>query len=143
MPILLKQTNKKLSQQVWDFLCEKLMSNDKEWYKKIPQQGVLCVCNKDIIAVIYDYKEDIDCPFVSIGQRFSSARPLNFDEWWQFAPWQPMETAPKNGEVFLLKDKNGNVHSCYESEFGFEYDGITTDDEADFLGWLPLPKTGE
>ena len=112
----------------------------EKWYEEMPEQGVFCRGNdSEGVFYIVVTKEIInDAP----KDELEKFRQVSAQEWWQFAPWQPMRTAPRNREIFVVKDKNGNVSQCYESEFGFEYDEITTDDETDFLGWLPLPKTG-
>ena len=113
----------------------------EKWYENVTENGMLTKYDdgNDIFYIVLN-KEII---VQSDEDRLSKLTPASVQEWWKLAPWQTMESAPKSGEIFLVKDKNGNVSSCYESEFGFEYDGITTDDETDFLGWLPLPKNGE
>jgi hypothetical protein len=113
----------------------KIMSDEK-WYDNLPEQGVLCICNNDFIALIDRYEPDArGIPFVGSGQRFSNARPITPDEWWQLAPWQPIETAPYDTWVVVLDD-SGNffMASFYLGKWSNGY-GL----DINAKKWLPLP----
>ena len=50
-------------------------------------------------------------------------------DWWKFAPWQGMETAPMCEDILVTKN-NGKVFSIY----------LVADFERDnYKKWLPLP----
>jgi len=119
------------------------MSNEK-WFDEISPQGVLCKCNDSIIAVIVDYIPSPDgMPFVSVGQRFSKAEPLTAQDWWDFAPWQSIETAPIDTPIIIMvkgvvQDAIYAVNEKNEAYLWFNGEVMAYTTEID--KWLPLPK---
>lgn len=127
--------------------------NDKKWYENIPENGVLCKCSdgsyKLITSIENDYHMD-DCTIYGVSDfgedEIDYLTPLTADEWWKFAPWQDMDSAPRDGSdiTAITKDSGGKICTAY---YDPEEECFITDFKSngnfyrvfDFK-WLPLPK---
>ena len=59
----------------------------------------------------------------------------------EFAGWQPMETAPRDGQKVLIDEQDGALIASWndiENQWWGDIDGVFIDSE--LKGWLPLPK---
>lgn len=76
---------------------------------------------------------------LKIKEKLEKTEQLTPSEWWNAAPWQPMETAPKDGTDILVRDWNWFITSCVWSDrFGTWVWGIR---EFNYpIAWLPLPE---
>jgi hypothetical protein len=60
--------------------------------------------------------------------------------------WQPIETAPRDGDWFLVWNPNSNMcWGCYDmsawtGDNGGYFMEQDTSEEAEFTHWMPLPK---
>ena len=52
-------------------------------------------------------------------------------EWWQFAPWQGMDSAPLRVKILMMYNDNA-IRLLY-------FDIATLDDDIHPVKWLPLP----
>jgi len=115
---------------------------NKEWHENIPENGVLCktksggirlttrnegdFCFLDGGNINYMYAEDLS--------------PLTADEFWKFAPWQDMDSAPRDETHFLI-NHNGVLCDCW-FKFGL-FRALNPIDANEFVvidfKWLPLP----
>jgi hypothetical protein len=119
------------------------MSN-KKWYENIPKKGVLvsvpCGQLENIIIRIMSFRVDEDWIYFTddndIEWRDSlnniEINPLNTQEWWDFAPWQPMETAPRDEDILVVFDDGNFTQIMFESG--------TDPAQPRCKKWLPLPK---
>lgn len=108
----------------------------KKWYENITPKGVLINIKDD------DFEETIVFK-PHHTERFDTDEldlcvPVTAEEWWNFAPWQPIKTAPRDGDVFIVKTKKGRIGECVDCGNGFE--GVFFDDENELIQWLPLPS---
>jgi hypothetical protein len=113
-----------------------------EWYKNIPPQGVLCKTNgysNDYAVIVNPSEEDFmdvydgECISKS-GDVYliSELTPLTAAEWWSFAPWQPMKTAPLHEKILV-----NNVDCLYQTAI------LNAEEHREWYErWLPLPKAG-
>jgi len=72
-------------------------------------------------------------------------KTLTAEEWWLFAPWQDMDSIPKNKMVLIrcvdgdiypsVVNENGKISSAVSYKIGI--DSVRVQDY--FVGWLPLP----
>jgi hypothetical protein len=74
----------------------------------------------------------------------SELTPLTPAEWWDFAPWQDMKDAPRDGSEFTAITKDNRICTAY---FEPEEDCFITDFKSNgdyyrvfHFKWLPLPK---
>jgi hypothetical protein len=109
------------------------MSNDK-WWENIPNRGML-IKNLDTnlrqivpFAVITKAVIDDDTDI-------SHARPATAEEWWQFAPWQPIETVPLRQKVLMLCSDDRIRLLYFDKKWLANYLP-----EIKPIKWLPLPK---
>lgn len=104
--------------------------NDKKWYENIPKNGVLCKTESDETQFVHiRNKQDLleFCCDYAVDESFLTK--ITPAEFWQFAPWQDIKTAPLLEPVLLLR--NGVVY----------LDKLYNEDKREvFEKWLPLPQ---
>ena len=120
--------------------------NEKKWHENIPENGALTV--SDSHDFIVNHIKSIDSfgyALDGFGEQMSinRMRPITADEWWKFAPWKDMGSAPRDEPLILIC--SGVVQDCimgiseenqiYSIETG-EIFGIVDNND----NWLPLPK---
>ena len=117
------------------------MSN--EWYRNIPPQGVLVFDGDENIQLIVDMTVNYDLDGIAYNDAVSKSddtfdikhlRPLTAEEWWDFAPWQPMETAPLLEHILALKKAD------FENKDVVTMTMLHCDSQRNgYKKWLPLP----
>jgi len=111
---------------------------NKEWHENIPENGVLCKDDNGDTQLITEAKGIFGFRGLDYGYPLSKLTPLTAEEWWKFAPWQGMDSAPRDGSLILIMtDKS----SC----IGYYSDGFFIADTNDCeilspIKWLPLPN---
>jgi len=80
--------------------------------------------NSIIIGLVIDY-------MVSV-----KGKPLTLQEWWSMAPWQDMDSTPKDS-LILLKDNAGNV-SVSRWDFCYECWMFNSREFLNPTGWLTI-----
>lgn len=125
-----------------------------EWHKNIPPQGTLCKSKDDgeiVRALWYDEESDLvtsdKTDFEGDKTLFYTydLAPLTAAEIWQFMPWQPMGTAPKDGSEFTAysRDKGMVCTAYYDNEddcFFTDWRGKGNYHSVYDFVWIPLPK---
>jgi len=114
----------------------------KKWHENIPKNGVLCKqldgSYKLITSIEHDYHLN-DCTTYGVSEYgeddIEDLSPLTAAEWWDFAPWLDIESAPDDAWVLIL-DTFNTTHMAIK--IGGQWD------ESYFtpVKWLPLP-TGD
>lgn len=125
------------------------MNDKKEWYKEIPENGVLCKdcfngyvlvipVNEDNERVLCDNEDCVTT--MGAGYHHDDLTPITAQEWWEFAPWRNIRTVPSNENVFVIA--NGVFQYCPCQFDGKYWLDIYGDIIEDFFPtkWLPLPK---
>jgi len=103
----------------------------KKWHENIPASGVLCKCNGNFIALVTRYDAAHEgMPFIGSGQRFNKDVPLTAAEWWIFAPWQDMDSAPLRKAILVMEADGVILNQMLLASFERE----------NYIKWLPLPK---
>ncbi|MGZ5077006.1 MAG: hypothetical protein ACXV9R_10320 [Methylobacter sp.] len=109
------------------------------WSDNIPEQGVLCVSTiSNSLHLITRADKEWAYTVSGCPRVIKQLRPLTPQEWWQFAPWQSMDTAPMDGTEVLLKNEKHQIEACC-----FYGDWCYGENYTDFLNpiaWLPLPE---
>ncbi len=90
------------------------------------------------------YREEMKKQGLLLDYCYNEAIRAGFEAAWnKRAEWcgQPIQTAPKKGEVFL-KMLDGKTHIVAEYDNGkwLTLDGLSYE-EAAFIEWMPIPKT--
>jgi hypothetical protein len=122
---------------------EILGNKSKQWQQEIPQQGVLVKqifngiklisCLASIASLVHDddltitRQYGVDAIGDDIGD-ISEITPLTAEEWWQFAPWEPIETAPRK-EMIIAVTESGIMRMI-----------VLTMSSDKYVKWLPLAK---
>jgi len=109
----------------------------KEWHENIPENGVLCKKDNDTVVRIvasnnFDAWTD-NSEFIALEY----LTPLTTAEFWYFAPWQGMDSAPSDGSLMLILDNSDWHIGYYDAE-----NECFTSCEFNLLNpkkWLPLP----
>jgi len=103
------------------------MSN-KKWHENIPENGVLCKDYSGIIKLII--ASNMYDGWTNSGEfiALENLTPLTAQEWWDFAPWQGMDSAPIETE--LLASRNGIFSVVYFMQ---------ESQKKSYEKWLPLP----
>jgi len=110
---------------------------ETKWYENIPQQGVLCKESGTGFIFAVSHEMVSTAPSLKDIDRLT---PLTAAEWWQFAPWQSMSSAPRDGSLLLIWCLHAWHIGYYDSE-----NECFASCEFLLLGaekWLPLP-TGD
>jgi len=120
------------------------------WYENTPEKGVLCKENSSgSIVRIIGKTDHINFDMVyddSIRRHVydpEELTPLTAAEWWQFAPWQDMKDAPRDGSLMFIMCENREFHiGCYDDDGDYDVPiNIYGDTELTrAIKWLPLPK---
>lgn len=81
----------------------------KKWHENIPKNGVLCRENTMGGVVRITGKSNLYQGNVMDGVSkrhfdIDDLTPLTAAEWWKFAPWQDMDSAPNNTPIFVRYD---------------------------------------
>lgn len=112
-----------------------------DWTKNIPENGILC-----LDTTFFNYHVIHRCDgkrcFDSIGNYFANKdflRPLTSQEWWYFAPWQSMDSAPKDENLIMVKDHKNNIRVT-KWDIDYECWMYKNCEFNDPIGWLPLPE---
>jgi len=119
---------------------------NKIWHENIPENGVLCKeKSSGSIVRIMGKSNLLDIMVMDDCRRRNhfgtdELTPLAAEEWWKFAPWQDIDSAPRDGTLIFI---HHNKSSC----IGYYSDGFFIADANDCeilspIKWLPLP-TGE
>jgi len=85
------------------------MSN-KQWYKNIPHQGILCKSKADenfiFNAVKFIESDDYDVIYIidANGDKheLDDIHPITSKDWWKFVPWQPIETMQTDKPYLII-----------------------------------------
>jgi len=107
----------------------------KEWYENIPENGVLCKKSTGAIRLITSVSNNIayfDGDNKCNGIHVEDLTLLTAAEWWDFALWQGMDSAPLEKEIMVISGTGifSVVYFMQESQKKY------------YIKWLPLP-TGE
>jgi hypothetical protein len=125
------------------------MSN-KKWYEKIPDQGAIVKIDTPSLCIAHIAKVSNNGYVIDVfgnnDYNINDLSPITAQDWWQFAPWQPIETAPKKG--YFLGISKTNEIQLVEFSTGFRIGNSYFKEECftDSSGepfcpekWLPLP----
>ena len=114
----------------------------KKWHDDIPDGGVLCKRKNGEIVLITHLSGIYKDATTPNGNTFVTRNltPLTAAEWWDFAPWQDMDSAPRDGSRVLLLSVSGRI------EIGYFYNNCWHDlgnSRLDAKFWLPLPQVSK
>jgi len=115
---------------------------NKEWHENIPENGVLCKeKSSGSIVRIMGKSNLLDSMVVDDCRRRNhfgtdELTPLAAEEWWKFAPWMDMDSAPTGTAKFLGMLENGEIVECHIYKSGIIKNG---DFVVKLIKWLPLP----
>jgi len=84
------------------------MSN-KEWYEEIPRNGVLCKNQHGLMINAVEVVHGVAFNAEENGLSVRDLTPVTVQEWWDFAPWQPIEDAPVIDAEYLLLFSDGTI----------------------------------
>ena len=104
------------------------------WADNIPEQGVLCK-DGDVFSLVVtklNYKPVV-VMYSGEERLVNELTPITPKEWWQFAPWQDMDSIPTDGTKVLIKESG-----LHENEYVFIGDSNSPSICA--IAWLPLPE---
>jgi hypothetical protein len=115
--------------------------NEKKWNENIPDGGVLCKENSSGSIVRILSKSNLfngmvmdDCVSKNHFDT-DELTPLTAEEWWQFAPWQDMDSAPLLTQIFISGERD------FEDGTVFNIVMLHDDEQRGwYKKWLPLPK---
>jgi len=118
----------------------------------LPESGL----KLDVLLRSYDFTIDVDgqvCGLVAGDMGYEDTgifiddscknainKEYTADEWWEFAPWQDMKDAPRDGVFILVIDRF--VNAPISVRFKADKDGFFNiyGNRVYFEKWLPLPQ---
>jgi hypothetical protein len=103
------------------------MSNKPMLYKPAGSEDN-CITDESILHVIHDQQDLLEC-ISDYG--YDDLIPLTAAEWWDFAPWQPIDSAPLQAKI-LMRYSDGIIRLLY-------CDKAELENEPHPVEWLPLP----
>ena len=122
---------------------------NKKWHEEIPPQGVLRkeISSGSIVRIIgKSHKHNgfvVDDCLTPNAFDVAELTPLTAQEWWEFAPWQSIETAPIDTPIIIMvkgvvQDAVYAVNEKNEVYLWFNGEVIAYTTEIDKC--LPLPR---
>lgn len=105
----------------------------KWYYENIPEKGVLCKTKKGNIHAITElYGKYLVKTQSGNVMCYSELTPITAEEWWDFAPWKDIETAPAFETIVAMDDLGKTFPTAFTDEEEIP--------RSHYKKWLPLPK---
>jgi hypothetical protein len=121
-----------------------------EWHKNIPEKGMLAINGDDDVEIIVGMTVDYDTDGFAYNDAVSKSgdtfdikhlRPITAEEWWDFAPWQDMDTLAAYDNVLLTDFIN--FEKGFINDNGRAYGALPISPSPLLaftpIKWLPLP----
>ncbi|MEN9755864.1 MAG: hypothetical protein RL755_51 [Pseudomonadota bacterium] len=109
-------------------------------------QAINVVIPVELHAAMTEHRQRVgmtQSQFVELALNQLINMPLTAQQWWDYAPWEPMETAPRDGSYFCAPTENGLLDSAkYTTHVRFSNNGGFVKENGDvirFTKWLELP----
>jgi hypothetical protein len=114
------------------------MSDNKKWYENIPAGVILCRKKGGSVRLINFVSNELGFFLNGVdlchGIPLVELTPITAAEWWDFAPWRTMDSAPRDGsEILLLFGNRVILTNCADYSFWTEKENFHP------IKWLPLP----
>lgn len=147
--------SRELLKRVYDSLGEwipdKLRNEIKEELEKSRPEPIGQILNdQDFYSVGFDKRIGRAIWFKSLNEFHDGAslytsppqpKPLTPTDFWDAAPWQPMETAPDIERILVISKEIGRCVASKSTDiYGKTLWGVVNDVYVTPIAWLPLPE---